>query len=372
MKMKRVSKILAAGLSLVFAAALLTLSACGDSSVNGDSSGDPGGDGNGKISSGVVNVYNWGEYIDESIFDDFEAETGVRVNYTTFQSNEEMYAAMKLGGASYDLIIPSDYMVERLIDEDMLEKLDFANIPNLDYISAARQKPAYDPTGEYSVPYMWSTVGLIYNSAMIEDAVTSWGALFDPTYAGQILMFNNPRDAFGIALKYLGYSLNTTNEAEIRAAYDLLVEQKSILQAYVMDQIFDKLEGGESAIGPYYTGDYLTMKEVNDDLRYVLPTEGSNVFTDAMCIPKGAENKKNAELFINFMTSTDVSIANMDITGYISPNEEAADEYAATLDEEAAEVMFPSGDELARCEPFLNLPQETLDLYDQLWAELKS
>ncbi|MDR2421451.1 MAG: spermidine/putrescine ABC transporter substrate-binding protein [Oscillospiraceae bacterium] len=319
-----------------------------------------------------VNVYNWGEYIDESIFVDFEVETGITVNYTTFQTNEEMYAAMKLGGASYDLIIPSDYMVERMIDEGMLEKLDFGNIPNTELISPERLKPDYDPSGEYSVPYMWSTVGLIYNSAMIGEELTSWGALFNPEYAGQILMFDNPRDAFGIALKYLGYSLNTTSEAEIREAYELLAGQKPILQAYVMDKIFDKLESGEAALGPYYTGDYLTMKEINPDLRYALPEEGSNVFTDAMCVPKGAANKENAEKFINFMTSTDVCIANMDVTGYISPNEEAADLYSEGLDVEEIMVMFPSRDDLGRCEPFLNLPQETLDLYDALWAELKS
>jgi spermidine/putrescine transport system substrate-binding protein len=355
MKTKTKKNLLAMAAAAVSIAALLASASCGKEKAPSE-----------------VNVYNWGEYIDESIFADFEAETGIAVNYTTFQTNEEMYAAMKLGGTSYDVIIPSDYTVGRMISEGMLEKLDFGNIPNMELIAPERLAPAYDPTGEYSVPYMWGTVGLIYNSSMIDEELTSWGALFDPAYFGQILMFDNPRDAFGIALKYLGYSLNTTSEAELRLAYDLLTEQKPILQAYVMDKIFDKLEVGEAAIGPYYAGDYLTMREQNPDLRFALPDEGSNIFTDAMCVPKGAANKENAEKFINFMTGTDVSIANMDVTGYTSPNAEAAEIYGADLDAEGYAVMFPPTETLGRCEPFLNLPQETLDLYDALWVELKS
>jgi spermidine/putrescine transport system substrate-binding protein len=356
-------------IAAVSIAALLASASCGKTDAPPGGSETPGG---GQEVGGEVNVYNWGEYIDESIFADFEAETGIRVNYTTFQTNEEMYAAMKLGGTNYDLIIPSDYMIGRMISEGMLEKLDLENIPNISLISSERLTPAYDPTGEYSVPYMWGTVGLIYNSSMVDGELTSWSALFDPEYSGQILMFDNPRDAFGIALKYLGYSLNTTSETELREAYELLAQQKPILQAYVMDKIFDKLEGGEAAIGPYYAGDYLTMRENNPDLRFVLPGEGSNVFTDAMCIPKGAANKENAEKFINFMTGTDVSAANMDMTGYASPNDEAAAIYGEELDEDGYAAMFPPDDVLARCEPFLNLPEETLSLYDSLWVELKS
>jgi spermidine/putrescine transport system substrate-binding protein len=324
-----------------------------------------------KKSSQEVNVYNWGEYIDESIFDDFEKETGIRVNYSTFQSNEEMYAALELGGTDYDVIIPSDYMVERLIDQDMLEKLDFANIPNVSLLDASVATSEYDPTTEYSVPYMWGTVGIIYNSAEITDEITSWASMFNPDYAGQIIMFNNPRDAFGVAVKYLGYSLNTTSEAEIRAAYDLLVEQKKIVQSYDMDTIYDKLEGGSATIGVYYAGDYISMKENNPDLKFVLPSEGSNVFTDAMCVPKGATNKANAEAFINFMTSTDIAVRNMEMTGYVSPNGEAAEIYGDGLDVEDYVIQFPSLNALSRCEPFLNLPQETLDLYSQLWSDLK-
>jgi len=320
----------------------------------------------------VVNVFNWGEYIDESIFKDFEKETGIKVIYSTFQSNEEMFAALELGGTDYDIIIPSDYMIERLIELDMLEKLNRANIPNAALLADEYKTTSYDPAGAYSVPYMWGTVGIIYNSAEITDEITSWSSLFNPAYANNIIMFNNPRDAFGVACKYLGYSLNTTDEAEIRAAFDLLVQQKPIVQSYDMDTIYDKLEGVSATIGVYYAGDYITMKENNADLLFVLPIEGSNVFSDAMCIPKGASNKENAEAFINFMTSTDIAMRNMDMTGYVSANAEAAELYAEDLDPEDYAIQFPSDEVLARCEPFLNLPRETLDLYSKLWGDLKS
>jgi len=323
------------------------------------------------MSSGVVNVYNWGEYVDESIFKDFEKEYGVKVNYSEFQSNEEMYAQLNMGGTNFDVIIPSDYMISRMISEGMLEELDFSNIPNISLIDDIYKNLEYDPMGKYSVAYMAGTVGLIYNSTMIAEEITSWGALFDDRYSGDILMFNNPRDAFGIALKYLGYSQNTTDEGEIREAYDLLVRQKPLLQAYVMDQIFDKLEAGEAAIGPYYAGDFLSMRENNDDLRFVRPVEGSNQFVDAMCVPKGAKNKTNAELFINFMCETDVCLLNMDVTCYASANFEAAEIYGEDMDPEDYEIMFASDETLDNCDVFTNLPPDVLALYDQLWVELK-
>jgi len=330
------------------------------------------GCGNKTKSAGEVNVYNWGEYIDESIFADFEKETGIKVNYSTYPSNETMYSVLSTGGASYDVIIPSDYMISRLIEEDMLEKIDYSNIPNYEMIDNAYKNLEYDPNGEYSVPYMWGTVGIIYNTAMIDEEITSWGALFDEKYSGQILMFDNSRDAIAIALAYLGYDINTENESELNEASELLKQQKPILQAYVMDQIFDKLESGEAAIGPYYAGDYLTMLENNENLAFVIPEEGSNWFVDAMCIPKGAANKKNAELFINYMCSTEVCTANMDITGYATANSVAASAYAEELDELEASVIFPDTDTLSRCKVFVNLPQSVLDLYNNIWVSLKS
>jgi spermidine/putrescine transport system substrate-binding protein len=321
---------------------------------------------------GEVNVYNWGEYIDESIFSDFENETGIKVNYSTFSSNETMYSVLKTGGSNYDVIIPSDYMISRLISEGMLEKLDFANIPNDSLIDDQYKKLEYDPTGEYTVAYMSGVVGIIYNSSMITGEITGWDALFDEKYAGQILMFDNPRDAMAIALLDLGCNVNTTNTDDLNAAYDLLALQKPLVQAYVMDQIFDKLESGEAAIGPYYAGDYLTMLENNPDLKFVVPEEGTNQFVDAMCIPKGTENKKNAELFINFMCRTDIALKNTDMIWYTTANKEAAQQYAETHDAETAAVMFPSADTLTKSQIYVNLPAETLKLYDELWVKLKS
>jgi spermidine/putrescine transport system substrate-binding protein len=282
-----------------------------------------------------------------------------------------MYSSLKLGGSNYDVIIPSDYMIARLAEEGMLEELDFSNIPNYSLIDASYKNLEYDPEGKYSVAYMTGTVGLIYNSAAISEDIDSWGALFDERYAGQILMFDNPRDAFGIALTYLGYSLNTTNESEIREAYELLLKQKPILQMWVMDEIFDKLESGEAAIGPYYAGDYLIMAETNPDLVFVRPAEGSNKFVDAMCIPKGAKNKTNAEIFIDFMCGTDVALKNMDVTWYASANADAAAIFGEDLSEDDYEIMFAPPEVLADCEVFTHLPTETLRLYSVLWSELK-
>lgn len=321
---------------------------------------------------GEVNVYNWGgPYIDDSFFKTFQNETGIKVNYSEYQTNEELYSILKSGSSVYDVIIPSDYMISRLISEGMLEELDFSNIPNYSLIDDNYKCLEYDPAGKYSVAYMTGTVGIIYNSTMISDDITSWAALFDSSYAGQILMFDNPRDAFGIALKYLGYSQNSTSESEIREAYELLVQQKQILQAYVMDQIFDKLEAGEAAIGPYYAGDYLLMLENNPDLTFVRPTEGSNFFVDAMCVPKGAKNKTNAEIFINYMCRTDIAVLNMEEIWYASANYEAAEAFADELEPDEYGIMFASDEVLEKCDVFTNLPYEILALYDQLWVELK-
>ena len=325
----------------------------------------------GKQAKGEVNVFNWGEYIDETIFADFESEYGIKVNYSVYQSNEEMYSMLRMGGTNFDVIFPSDYMISRMISENMLEELNFANIPNFSLVDDIYKNLEYDQEGRFSVAYMTGTVGLIYNSAMISDDITSWSALFDSKYAGQILMFDNPRDAFGIALKYLGYDQNTTVESEIREAYELLVAQKPVLQAYVMDQIYDKLESREALIGPFYAGPYFDMFENNPDLVFVRPVEGSNWFIDAMCVPKGAKNKTNAELFIDFMCRTDISLKNMERIWYASANYEAAGIFGEQLDPKNYEIMFASHETLEKCDIFTNLPVETQALYDQLWVELK-
>ena len=326
----------------------------------------------------TINVYNWGEYIsngDDDSLDvnaEFEKLTGIRVNYTQFDTNESMYAKIKGGGTTYDVIFPSDYMVSRMIDEDMLEPLNFENIPNFQYISEKFKNPSYDPENLYSVPYTWGTVGLIYNYDMLGFDPDSWDIMWDPNFAKQILQFSNSKDAFAIALLRLGYSINSEDKLELDQAASLLKEQKPLVQAYVMDQIFDKMQGNEAAIAPYYAGDAINMMAVNESLRFVIPKEGTNLFFDAMCIPAGAENKELAEKFIDFMCRTDIAEKNMAATGYASPNQEACDAYAAELDDYAKSVMFPSDEVLANCQVYTNLPEETLELYDKYWVDLKS
>ena len=317
-------------------------------------------------SKGEVNVYNWGEYIDETLLDEFTQQTGIKVNYTTYSDNESLYSMLSSGTADYDVIIPSDYMISRLISEGMLEKLDFDNIPNYSYIDDAYKGLEYDPDNEYSVAYTWGTVGIIYNTTMLDYVPDSWSVLWDENLSGQILMFDNSRDALGIALKYLGYSQNTTDEAQIKEAVDLLIEQRPLVQSYVMDQIFDKLEGGEAAVGPYYAGDAITMIAENPDLAFVTPKEGTNLFVDAMCVPKGAANKANAEAFINFMCDPENMAKNIEFIGYSSPSSAARELLSDDLKD--SEIAYPDTSLLANDDTFINLPQATLDLYDSEWV----
>ena len=328
------------------------------------------GCGGGGGSNGEVNVYNWGEYIDMSVLEDFEAQTGIKVNYKTFDSNEMMYSALSGGGTNYDVIIPSDYMIARLIDEDMLEPLNFDNIPNFSDIDPELKNPEYDPENLYSVPYMWGLMGVIYDTTMVDEADTgSWDLLWNEKYANNIIMIDNSRDAIGIALKYLGYSYNTTDAAQITEAVDLLIQQKPILQGYAMDEIFGKLEGKNAAIGTYYYGDFLTMQENNPDLDFYLPEEGTNIYVDAMCIPKGAPNKDNAEAFINFMCSTEAGLKNCEEIWYSTPLLSVREE----LDPEVANdpMAYPDESIMAKCESYTNLPQDILDLYSTEWLRLK-
>ena len=323
-----------------------------------------------------ITVYNWGQYISDGTDDSldvikaFEEETGIKVNYLTFDSNESMYTKLKTGGTTFDVIIPSDYMIAKLISEDMLEPLDFANIPNYEYIDEAFRNQAYDPENTYSVPYTWGTVGLIYNKNYVSDEdAESWSCLWNSKYQGKLLMFDNPRDAFAIAQERLGFSLNSTDESEWEQAAMLLKEQKPLVQAYVMDQIFDKMESGEAWLAPYYSGDAGTLVENNENIKFIVPEEGTNYFVDAMCIPATAEHKKEAELYINFMCDPEIAGANMDFVGYATP-ETAAKDY---LDPDAVAnpIYYPDQDVLDRTEVFVNLPSETSNLLDTLWAEVK-
>ena len=321
-------------------------------------------------------VYNWGEYIsdgsDESmnVITEFEALTGINVEYTTFDSNESLFAKLKSGSASYDVIIPSDYMVARLASEGMLSKLDYANIPNFDrYVDADFKNPEYDKNNEYSVPYMWGTVGLIYNTKYVDEADVankSWSLLWNEKYAGKILMFDNSRDAFAIACKKLGYSMNTTNEGELRKAAEELAAQRDVVQAYVMDQIFDKMVEENAWIAPYYAGDFLSMSEDNEDLAFYIPVEGTNLFTDAMCIPATSKNKEAAEMFINFMCEPTVSAANADYIWYSTPISAAKE--LLELDEETLEISYPGEEAKKNMEVFTNLTDAANQLMDDLWV----
>ncbi len=328
----------------------------------------------------VVNVCSWGEYIDESLITEFEEQTGIRVNYQTAESNEALYSLIKMGGADFDVICPSDYMIARLIDEDMLAELDYGNIPNFSLIGDQYKHLSYDPENKYTVPYTWGSVGIIYNTTMVSEPITSWSAMFDPQYAGQVLMINNSRDALMAALCYLGYDINTTDESQLEEAFQVVKNAKDqgVYQAFVMDEIFQKMEGGNAAISMYYAGDYLTMLENNEDLAFVIPEEGSNWFVDAMCVLKTTQHKDEAEAWINFMASTHCNLANMDCIWYASPNTEALEQYPAyyeelyeePLDQEIYEIMAIPDEVRQRCDLYVNLPRETLTLYDKLWTRL--
>ncbi len=331
----------------------------------------------------VVNVCSWGEYIDESLIDQFEEEYGVRVNYQTAESNEAMYSLLKSGGADYDVIVPSDYMISQLIEEGMLEELDYGQIPNYSQIDDRFKDLPCDPENRYTVPYTWGTVGIIYNAAVVDEEIDSWSVLFDDTYAGQVLLINNSRDAIGVALKYLGYSMNTTDPDEINEAFELIADAnaRGVYQGKVMDEIFQTMEGGNAAIAFYYAGDYLSMVENQADgvdLRFVIPKEGSNWFVDAMCVLKDAPHYENAMKWINFIASKECNLANMDYIWYASPNAEALEEYPAyyeelygeELDEETYEIMAAPEDVLERCEMYVCLPQEARTLYNDLWIKL--
>jgi len=328
----------------------------------------------------VVNVCSWGEYIDESLIQQFEEETGIMVNYQTAESNEALYSLLKSGAGDYDVVVPSDYMISQLIEEDMLEMLDYNNIPNFALIDDRFKNLPYDPENLYTVPYTWGTVGIIYNTTMVEEPITSWEVMFSDQYAGNVLMFRNSRDALATALLYLGYDLNTTDEAQLREAKELLADAKSrgVYQSFVMDEIYQKMEGANAAIGAYYAGDFLTMLDNNEDLAFVIPDEGSNWFVDAMCVLKDAPHKAEAEAWINFIASTEANLANMDYIWYASPNREALEQYPAyyeelyeeELDQETYDIIAAPAETLERCQMYTVLPYETRALYNKLWTEL--
>ena len=369
----------------LFAAAFiilpLLLTACGEEGVSGGTK--------------TLYVYNWGEYISDGsegcldsneAFEEWYFETygeRVKVNYSTFSSNESLYAKLSSGSVSYDVVVPSDYMIERLIAEDLLSPLNYDNIPEVanilpEFWGETSVHSDYDPGNVYSVPYLYGMIGIIYNTTMVDaddPSLGSWKLMWDEKHAGNILQFNNSRDAFGSAQYYLGIDVNSDSEEEWRAALEKLKEQKPILQGYVMDEIFNKMENGSAGIAAYYAGDYLSMYENNPDLEFFYPEEGTNLYVDAMCIPKSSKNKELAERYINFMLMEEPAIANAEYTYYASPNRLVVEseeyiEYMGEIKEDAYEKMYATED--VETSSYKNLSGEKLILINELWEELKS
>lgn len=317
----------------------------------------------------TLKVYNWGDYIDQSVLDSFEKEYNIKVIYDEFANNEEMYAKIKAGADDYDVLFPSDYTIKRMIDEGMLHKLDMNNIPNYKYIDDRFKNLAYDPTNEYSVPYMWGTVGILYNKTMVKETVDSWKILWDTKYEKQILMLDSLRDSIGITLKMLGYSLNTQDDNELNEAKEMLIKQKPLVLAYVGDEVKDKMIGGEAALAVVWSGDAVYMMRENPDLEYVIPKEGSNIWFDAVVIPDTSKSKKEAELFINYLCQTDIAFKNADYIGYATPHTEAIKMLPKELTSDKA--AYPKDSDLVDSEVFEDLA-ESLAKYDRIWTEVKS
>lgn len=316
-----------------------------------------------------INVYNWGDYIDESVNAQFTKETGIKVNYKTFATNEDMYVDLSAGGSTYDVAFPSDYMIEKMISNDLVEKINLSNVPNYRNVDERFIGMQYDPTDEYSVPYMWGTVGVLYNKTMVTEPVTSWDILWNPTYEKQILMMDSQRDSIMVALKKLGYDMNTRDEGELEKAKEALIAQKPLVLAYVGDEGKDKLINEEAAMMVAWSGDAVYMMRENPDLVYVIPEEGSNYWVDGMVIPKGAKNKEGAEKYIDFLCRADISATNAEYIGYSTPIEEAR----ALLDPEEAdsEVAYPEEAVTDKLEVFTD-PSDLVKIYDRIWTEVKA
>lgn len=324
--------------------------------------------------NGEVYVYNWGEYIDPDTIDMFEEETGIKVVYDEFETNEIMYPKIEAGTSNYDVVCPSDYMIQKMIDNDLLSELNFDNMPNAKANIGAQyyeQSTQFDPGNLYSVPYCWGTVGILYNKTMVDEPVTSWSILWDEKYKDNILMQDSVRDAFMVAEKLSGYSMNTTDPAELEVTKNLLIDQKPLVQAYVIDQVRDKMIGNEAALGVIYSGEAIFTQRENPDLEYVIPEEGTNIWIDGWVIPKNAENKENAEKFIDFMCRADIALMNFDYITYSTPND-AAKELIEDDDIRNSTIAFPDLSQYSNLETFSYLGEEADELYNNLWKEVKS
>lgn len=323
-------------------------------------------------SSGIqeVNIYNWGEYMDKDLLRKFEEETGIKVTYTTFNTNEDLYVKLKNGTSGYDLIFPSDYMIERMRKEGMLREINFSNVPNIKYVDPEFLNLPYDPQQKYSVPYFWGTLGIVYNTEMVsEEEVSSWKVLWDEKYKREIIMLDSSRDSLGIALKYLGYSMNSRNEGELAEAEKLLSEQYPLVYAYLVDQTKDIMINGEAALAVMYSGDATEALFENESLAYSIPEEGSNLWFDSMVIPAGARNPENAEKFINFILEPENAAQNAEYVGYSLPSDTARN--LQSEDYRDNEVSYPDRGILKNLEVYSD-PGEFIKLYDDIWQEVKN
>ena len=373
---KRVFAFSMAGLT----AASALLSGCGASGNAGASGTDSAA--SGSADGGELYVYNWGEYIDEDVISQFEDETGITVVYDLFETNEEMYPVIEAGAVNYDVVCPSDYMIQKMRENDLLAELNFDNIPNIAQIDPAymEMSQAFDPENKYSVPYCWGTVGILYNTRLLDElgvpAPTKWADLWDERLSGEILMQDSVRDAFMVALKKDGYSMNSESRDELKQAKQELIDQKPLVQAYVIDQVRDKMINGEAAEGVIYSGEMLYIQEqieelgLDYDLEYVVPEEGTTLWIDCWVVPKNAENKEAAEKWINFLCRPDIAKKNFEYITYATPNKAAFE----ILDPEYQEnkSVFPDTDELENSEVYSYLGTEADDLYNALWKEVKS
>lgn len=316
-----------------------------------------------------LNVYNWGDYIDESVLKTFEQETGIKVNYETFSMNEDMYTKISKGNTNYDVVFPSDYIIEKMIKNDLIQKIDFNNVPNYKNIDERFKNLDYDPNNEYSIPYMWGTVGIVYNTTMVDDVVDSWNILWNEKYKDNIFMLDSQRDSIGVSLKKLGFSLNTRDVSELNSARDALKQQKPLVLAYVGDDVKNKMISGEGALAVMWSGDAIFCQSENSDLEYAIPKEGSNKWFDAMVILKNAPHKEEAEKFIDFLCREDIALKNTEYIGYSTPNKAAFE----LLDDEVKSnhIYTPTDDEIERCEIFYDLG-DFISEYDRVWTEFKS
>lgn len=347
-------------LLLTLSLAVLPLTACGSASSSG--------------SNGEVVVYNWGEYIDPDTISMFEEETGIKVIYDEFETNEIMFPKIEAGASKYDVVCPSDYMIKKMIENDLLAEINYDNVPNAkanigqQYWDMSKE---FDPENKYSVPYCWGTVGILYNKTMVDGPVDSWSILWDEKYADNILMQDSVRDAFMVALKLNGYSMNSVNPEELNAAKESLIAQKPLVQAYVIDQVRDKMIGNEAAIGVIYSGEVIFTQRENPDLEYVIPKEGTNVWIDSWVITKNAPNKENAEKFIDFMCRPDIALKNFEYITYSTPND-AARELIEDEDIRNSKIAFPTLNDYSNLETFTYLGEDADALYNELWKEVKS